>query len=96
MVTMQINPIAMFINPKKTIDVAISKPDFKKAFIIVIIPGVLYVLFNLITGIPLDIFDIIKKIGASYFAWICISSSIYFFAFLVNTKDLKGKFNSIL
>lgn len=93
---MEINPINIFLKPRKTIEKAVSKPDFKIAFLIVLVPTILYALFNLFSGLGLDILDTIKHGAASYFAWIVVSAVIYFFTFMANSKEAKGKFNGIL
>ncbi|MCX8190124.1 MAG: hypothetical protein N3F05_02750 [Candidatus Diapherotrites archaeon] len=93
---MEINPINIFIKPKKTIEKTISKPDFKISFLIILSPTILYTMFGLFAGFGFDLLDTIKHGAASYFAWIIISAVIYFFAFMVNSKDVKGKFYGIL
>lgn len=93
---MEINPINIFLKPRKIVEEAVSKPDFKIAFLIVLAPTILYALFNLFSGLGLDFLDTIKHGAASYFAWIVVSAVIYFFTFMANSKEAKGKFNGIL
>ncbi len=93
---MQINPLFIFAHPVKTLQDAIEKPDFNKAFFIVMIPTILFVSFNLLAGLKLDMFTVARHAGLHYLSWIIASSVFYFFAFLVAGKTIKGKFLSIM
>jgi hypothetical protein len=93
---MQANPLHAIIHPVKTIESALEKPDFDKAFFIVLMPTVLFAIFQLVSGLKLDIFELARYGASHYIAWIFIASVIYFFAFLAKGKAIKGKFSAIL
>jgi len=93
---MRINPIYAILHPVKTIDSALKEPDFDKAFFLVLMPTVLYGIFQIVSGLRLDIFELAKYGASHYLAWIFMASIIYFFAFLAKGKVIKGKFLPIL
>ena len=93
---MEANPLHAIIHPVKTIESALKKPDFDKAFFIVLMPTVLFAIFQLVSGLKFDIFELARYGALHYIAWIFIASVIYFFAFLAKGKAIKGKFSAIL
>jgi len=93
---MNLNPIVMLRHPIRFIGAIIEKPNFRKAFFIVLLPTALYALFNLLSGLAIDVFETIKYGATSYLAWIIIAAIIYFVAFLAKGKEIRGKFLPIL
>ena len=93
---MLVNPFIVLAHPIKTIKDAIEKPDFNTAFFIVLMPTVLLIVFNLIAGVPLDLFSIARHGALNYLSWVIASCVFYFFAFLVAGKKIKGKFLAIM
>ncbi len=92
---MELNLLSLFFNPKANVKNAVKDPNFSKAFFIVLLPAIVYLLSFILIGLDIELAGFISYAIKNYVMWVVTASMVYFFVFLAKGKEMKGKFAGI-
>lgn len=87
---MNLNPVKLFLSPRSVVKTAFEKPSIPVSFLLVLLPAILFFVFNSYFGLGLNT---LNPAFFSFFAWIFLTIFIYIAGYIVKgAKNVKGKF----
>lgn len=92
---MELNPLSLVFHPSRTVKSAVEKPNFSKAFFIILLPSIIFLASFLLIDFDIELVSFISYAVKNYILWFLTAAIIYFFVFLAKGKEMKGKFASI-
>jgi len=83
------------LNPKKAVQSAVDRPDFRLAFVVVLLPALLAGIGTLLLGFSVSPASLLWSLVRSVLNWLALGIIVYVLLYLLKGRIISGKFQSI-